>query len=70
MDTKVEGIDVNIFSEALARAKVGRQQILSQMKKCHPATRNELSPYAPHIKRINVISYIMLFYLNKLTFFI
>ena len=54
MDIKVEGITVDIMGEALARAKEGRRHILERMRECSPPPRNELSPYAPRILRMQV----------------
>lgn len=50
MDVKVAGVRLDILSTALRQAKDGRAHILQEMRKCDPATRNDISPYAPHIR--------------------
>ncbi|MGQ0703482.1 MAG: polyribonucleotide nucleotidyltransferase [Gemmatimonadales bacterium] len=49
MDIKIQGIDLALIEEALAKARKGRLHILSEMKKALPAPRPELSAYAPRI---------------------
>ena len=54
MDIKIEGIDLKIMEEALARAKIGRLHILGEMKKALAAARADLSPHAPRIITIQI----------------
>jgi polyribonucleotide nucleotidyltransferase len=55
MDIKIDGITKEILEEALAQAKIGRQQIMDNMMEAIHKPRVELSPYAPkvHIMKIN-----------------
>ena len=54
MDIKIDGINKDIFTQALAQAKRGREFIMGKMMECISAPRAELSPYAPKITTINV----------------
>lgn len=54
MDIKIDGIDRNILSEALAQARIGRMFILDKMMQTISKPRNELSQYAPKIVVINI----------------
>jgi polyribonucleotide nucleotidyltransferase len=54
MDIKVEGLDLKVMEEALARAKTGRLHILAEMKKALAAARPDLSPHAPRIITIQI----------------
>jgi polyribonucleotide nucleotidyltransferase len=54
MDIKVEGIDLDLMEEALAKAKKGRLHILGEMKQALAAPRAELSPHAPRIFTIQI----------------
>jgi polyribonucleotide nucleotidyltransferase len=54
MDIKIEGLDVKLLEEALAKAKTGRLHILGEMKKALAAPRADLSPYAPRIFTIQI----------------
>lgn len=49
MDIKIDGITKEILQEALAQAKVGRQQIMENMLSAINEPRKELSPYAPKV---------------------
>ncbi|MBI5621466.1 polyribonucleotide nucleotidyltransferase [Candidatus Falkowbacteria bacterium] len=49
MDTKTNGLTMEIIKGALERAKTGRMEILDVMQKTLAAPRPELSPYAPRI---------------------
>jgi polyribonucleotide nucleotidyltransferase len=49
MDIKIEGLDLKIMREALARAKEGRLHILGEMNKALAQPKADLSPYAPRI---------------------
>ena len=54
MDIKVTGITKNIFEEALAQAHKARLEILDNMLACIPSPREQLSPYAPKIAKMNI----------------
>lgn len=54
MDIKIDGIDRQILSEALAQAKEGRMHILSKMMEVIQKPKEQLSPYAPKIITINI----------------
>ena len=54
MDIKIQGIDLPLMEEALAKARRGRLHILGEMKKVLAAARPELSPYAPRIITIQI----------------
>lgn len=49
MDIKIEGINKNILSEALAQAQAGRLHILNHMLETIPEARKEVSSYAPKV---------------------
>ena len=49
MDVKIAGIDLNLLSESLKRAKEGRLHVLSVMEETIAQPRPELSVYAPRI---------------------
>lgn len=49
MDIKINGIDRQILSQALAQAKDGRFHILDKMAETITEPRKEMSPYAPRI---------------------
>ena len=54
MDIKIDGINKEIFQQALAQAKKGRAFILGKMLEAISEPRKELSPYAPKITTINI----------------
>ena len=54
MDIKIEGLDLQIMSEALAQAKEGRLHILGEMDKALAEPRAELSPFAPRIVTLQI----------------
>jgi polyribonucleotide nucleotidyltransferase len=54
MDIKIQGLSREIVEKALAQAKDGRLHILEKMVEALPATRPELSKYAPRITSIKV----------------
>lgn len=54
MDIKIEGINKEIFKQALAQAKRGREHIMGIMLDCISEPRKELSKYAPKITTIHV----------------
>lgn len=49
MDIKIDGLTMNIMSEALAQARTGREHILSIMNDTISAPRDSISKYAPSI---------------------
>ncbi|PCK21556.1 polyribonucleotide nucleotidyltransferase [Bacillus pumilus] len=49
MDIKIDGLSKEILEEALQQAKKGRMEILDSMLSTIPASRGELSRYAPKI---------------------
>lgn len=54
MDVKNFGISLEIFEQALVRAKKAREQIIDVMRQALPASRQELSPFAPMIMSLNI----------------
>lgn len=54
MDIKIDGINKEIFKQALAQAKRGREHIMGIMMDCISEPRKELSKYAPKITIIHV----------------
>ena len=54
MDIKVQGLTHEIMSQALAQAREARLFILDKMREVIPAPRQELSPFAPRITRIQI----------------
>lgn len=54
MDTKTAGLTQDIIEEALRQGKNARLSILEQMKGIIAAPRDELSPYAPRIIKMNI----------------
>ena len=49
MDIKIKGIDKQILTEALERAKIGRMFIMGKLLECIDKPREALSVYAPKI---------------------
>ena len=49
LDLKAPYITIPMIEEALAKARVARLQVLDKMKAALPASRPEISPYAPRI---------------------
>lgn len=49
MDIKIKGIDKEILTEALERAKIGRMHIMGKLLECIDKPREALSVYAPKI---------------------
>jgi polyribonucleotide nucleotidyltransferase len=49
MDIKIDGITAEIMKTALEQAKKGRMHILAEMNKALPASREQMSDYAPRI---------------------
>lgn len=54
MDIKLEGITVDILTEALAKAKEGRLRILDKMLSCIDQPREQLSQYAPKVEQMTI----------------
>lgn len=54
MDIKIEGLTVDILSEALERAHKGRMHILEQMGQALETHRDDLSDWAPRIVSIQI----------------
>jgi polyribonucleotide nucleotidyltransferase len=54
MDIKVEGLTVELMTEALQRARRGRLHILDEMEKAMGEARGELSKWAPRIITVQV----------------
>ncbi|MDP1706380.1 MAG: polyribonucleotide nucleotidyltransferase [bacterium] len=54
MDVKNFGISLEIFEQALVRAKKAREEIIGVMRQALPASRQELSPFAPMIMSLNI----------------
>ena len=54
MDIKIDGITKEILQEALAQAKVGRQQIMDCMMSAINEPRDHLSPYAPKVYMMKI----------------
>lgn len=54
MDMKVEGLEVEVLTDALTRARRARMHILDEMERALPTARPELSRYAPRIITIKV----------------
>jgi polyribonucleotide nucleotidyltransferase len=54
MDIKIEGLDLEIMTKALAQAKDGRMHILGEMDKALPERRDDLSPFAPRIVTMQI----------------
>lgn len=54
MDVKVEGITLEIIEKTLAEARVARMRIMEVMNKTIPASRKDLSQYAPRITTMRI----------------
>lgn len=54
MDTKIEGLTMQIVKETFERALKGRLEILEAMLSVMPVPRAELSKYAPRIEAIQI----------------
>ena len=54
MDIKCKGVDRTILGQALEQARKGRLHVLEKMNEVLPASRPELSPYAPRIITIKI----------------
>ncbi len=54
MDMKIEGLDFNIFKEALGQAKKARLHILNAMLEVLPSPRIQLNEHAPRIRKLQI----------------
>jgi len=54
LDVKIDGINKKIFKETLDRAKIAILEILEKIKKVLDKPRENLSPYAPRILKIQI----------------
>ena len=54
MDIKIQGLQLDIFKEALDRAKEGRDLVLATMDGCLSEARPELSRWAPRIEFVKI----------------
>lgn len=54
MDIKIDGLSKDILEKALQQAKKGRMEILDSMLSTIPASRGELSRYAPKILTMTI----------------
>ena len=54
MDIKISGITTEVMARAMQQAKEGRLHILGEMQKAMPASRSQLSRYAPQHANIEV----------------
>ena len=54
MDIKIEGLTIEIMTDALEKARKGRLHILKEMAKVLPSPRAELSKYAPRIFTLQI----------------
>ena len=54
LDTKIKGLSDEIVSDTLDQAKIGRMEILDEMKAVIAEPRKELSPYAPRIISVKI----------------
>ncbi len=57
MDLKVDGIDINMISEAFALAKRAREEVLGIMNTVLDRPRPQISPYAPRIAVLEIPEY-------------
>jgi len=54
MDTKTDGLNLEIIEKTLAQGKQARLEILDMIAQAIPAPRAELSPYAPRIEILHI----------------
>jgi polyribonucleotide nucleotidyltransferase len=52
MDIKVDGLSMEVMSQALEQARQGRLHILDAMYECMPAAREEVKPHAPRMVKL------------------
>jgi polyribonucleotide nucleotidyltransferase len=54
MDIKIQGIPMEVMKAAIAQARDGRMHIMGEMMKVLDAPREEMSPYAPRMYRLQI----------------
>ncbi len=54
LDLKIKGVSFEVIGEALRQASQARLFILTKMAEAIPASRSQLSPYAPRLTRISI----------------
>lgn len=54
MDIKVDGLKMEVMSQALEQARRGRLHILDAMYKCMPEARSEVKPHAPRMIKMYI----------------
>jgi polyribonucleotide nucleotidyltransferase len=54
LDTKVDGLTLEICEETLARSRAARMKILGEMLKVLPKFRDSVSQYAPKIRTVKI----------------
>jgi polyribonucleotide nucleotidyltransferase len=52
MDIKVDGLSMEVMTQALDQARRGRLHILDAMYACMPAARAEVKPHAPRMEKL------------------
>ena len=52
MDIKVDGLSMEVMTEALEQARRGRLHILKAMYECIPEARPEVKPHAPRMEKL------------------
>jgi polyribonucleotide nucleotidyltransferase len=52
MDIKVDGLSMEVMTEALEQARRGRLHILDAMYDCMPEARAEVKPHAPRMEKL------------------
>ena len=55
MDIKIDGIPMEVMTEALEQARIGRLHILGKMLECLPEPRKELAANAPKIETVQIL---------------
>ncbi|MDE3095562.1 MAG: polyribonucleotide nucleotidyltransferase [Chloroflexota bacterium] len=54
MDIKIQGIPMAVLRDAIAQAREGRMHIMGKMLEVIAAPREEMSPYAPRMYRLQI----------------
>jgi polyribonucleotide nucleotidyltransferase len=54
MDIKVDGLSMEVMSQALEQARRGRLHILNAMYECIPAAKPEVKPHAPRVVKMYI----------------
>jgi polyribonucleotide nucleotidyltransferase len=52
MDIKVDGLSMEVMTQALEQARQGRLHILDAMYECMPAARADVKPHAPRMEKL------------------